>query len=390
MKNNLFTSLFVCLICLLPVVPVQADEDCDQALREAKTAYNAGNYSKAKSLYDYVASECGNNYGSAASMSQKCKDALTPKLSVSRTNISVGASAGTTSVTVSGNRTWKLANTNSSLFTVTRNGDNISISYVANPNTTERTDYFDVQATDGSKSVRVYVKQAAKEAAPTPYLTVDKTSISSSYSGKTAYVTVSSNVAWELLYASGTMYNVTRSGNTLTVTIHENTTTDSRSDYFKVKTSDGTKEVKISLSQDGKPAPTGPTATIASVNVDHNTWNGNLKGMKIHVDFTAYDVLYHSVKVCIYFHFQDGNALNGVYGSGYITSDGKVTCQSSATANYTNTHWSDFSLFMPYNYLNMSAGCKNVSLEGQVGIYDDTAKKWLTSDYTKFYFTFSN
>ena len=42
------------------------------------------------------------------------------------------------------------------------------------------------------------------------------------------------------------------------------------------------------------------------------------------------------------------------------------------------------------DYLNMSSGCKDVSLEGRVGIYDDTAGKWLTDSQKKFTFSFSN
>ena len=128
-------ALSVCIISLISFAPVYADEDCDLTLREAKTAYNAGEYSKAKKLYDYVVNICGASYGNASSWSQKCQEALTPKLSVSRSNISVGAYSGTTSITVTSNRTWKLNNTSSSLFTVNRSGDNITISYSANPNT---------------------------------------------------------------------------------------------------------------------------------------------------------------------------------------------------------------------------------------------------------------
>ena len=250
MKNTIVT-LSLCIIGLMLSAGVRADEDCDLALREAKTAYNSGEYTKAKKLYDYVVSICGSSYGSASSWSQKCEDALTPKLSVSRSSISVGADSGTTSITVTSNRTWKLNNTSSSLFTVSRNGDNISISYSANPNTSSRSDYFDVVTTDGSKSVRVYVNQEAN-ANTTPYLSVNKTSISASASGTTEYLTVSSNTTWEVQYASGTMYSVTRNGNTLTVKINANTTTESRNDYFNVKTTDGSKVQKISLSQSGK------------------------------------------------------------------------------------------------------------------------------------------
>ncbi|MGN0235662.1 MAG: hypothetical protein ACI4BD_05025 [Paludibacteraceae bacterium] len=132
-------------------------------------------------------------------------------------------------------------------------------------------------------------------------------------------------------------------------------------------------------------------AVINDITVDHNVYQNGQKGMRIHVKFDAYNVLNHSVKVCVYFHYSDGgNALKGIRGSGYCTSDGSVTVQSASKATYTNTTWSDFTLFMPYQKLNMQAGCKDVSLEGRVGILDNTTDKWLTTKHKKFSFTFSN
>lgn len=393
MKRNWL--IVFCGILLLPYVSLRADDDCDATLREAKTAYNAGDYVKAKKYYDYVIDACGGSYGNASSWSQKCQEALSPKLSVSRTNISVSAYSGTTSISVTSNRSWKLTNTSSSLYTVSRNGDNISISYSANPNTTSRSDYFDVVTTDGSKSVRVYITQEGK-ANTTPYLTVNKTSISASASGTTEYITVSSNTTWEIQYPSGNMYSVTRNGNTLTVRINANSSTESRTDYFNVKTTDGNKVQKISLSQSGKSSTSSSSssynsyATINNITVDHNVYQNGYKGMKIHVKFDAYSVLNHSIKVCVFFSYSGGRDLNGIVGSNYVTSDGKATVQEIGTANYNNTTWNDFTLFMPYTNLNMQSGCKNISLEGQVGVYDLTAHKWLTSSYKKFTFTFSN
>lgn len=382
-------KVFFCAVCtVLSFIstPIYGDEDCNNALREAKQAYNASNYSKAKSLYDYVVRECGSSYGNASTMSQRCTDALSPRLSVSRTNISVSANSGSTSITITSNRTWKLTNTSSSLFTVSQSGDNVSISYNANPNTTPRTDYFDVVTTDGSMSERVYISQEAK-ANPTPYLSVNKTSISTSSYGTTEYITVSSNATWEVQYPSGNMYSVTRNGNTLTIRIEENASTESRSDFFNIKTTDGSKVQKISLSQTGK---SGPFATINNITVDHNVYQNGYKGMRIHVKFDAYSVLNHTIKVCVYFAYKNGSDLNGVVGSNYITPNGKATVQDTGTAHYTNSTWSDFTLFMPYVNLNMASGCKDVSLEGQVGIRDVTTDEWLTSSYKKFTFTFSN
>ena len=468
MKKILY--LIIVLLCSSQYI-ILAD-DCSDALSEAKSLYNSGNYAKAKSLFEYVKSECGSSYGDATNWIAKCDDALTPKLSLSRTSISVGASSGSTSITVTSNRIWELRNTSSSIFSVSKSGNTITIQYYSNSSTNSRNDYFDVVTTDGSKSVRVNFYQGGKSASPslsvsktsisagangiTEYITVtcnttwevqypsgtmysvtrsgntltvkinanssteprsdyfnvrttdgskvqkiqltqgrvatlsvSKTSISCSASGTTEYITVTSGKTWEIQYPSGTMYSVTRSGNTLTVKIKENTSTESRSDYFNVKTTDGSIVQKIELTQSGR-STSNSYATINNISVDHNVYENGYKGMKIHVKFDAYNVYNHNIKVCVYFAYEGGNALKGKTGSDYITPSGNVTVQKSSTANYTNTTWNDFTLFMPYTYLNMQSGCNNVSLEGGVGIYDSTSQKWLTNSNKKFSFTFSN
>ena len=359
MKRNWLIVL--CGIMLMPFVSMHADEDCDETLAEAKKAYNAGEYTKAKKYFDYVVDVCGASYGNAASWSKKCKDAATPKLSVSRTSISVGAASGTTSVTVTSNRTWKLSNTGSSLFTVSKNGDKVTINYSANSSTTSRSDYFDVVTTDGSKSVRVRITQDAKEITE-PYLTVSQTSISASASGTTKTLTVSSNIAWEVQYPSATMYSVTRNGNTLTVTIKENTRTESRADFFNVKASDGSKLQKISLSQSGKSSSssssTQKSATVYSVSADHNVMYNGEKCMKIHSHFSVYNMKGQKVYVIAWLYDNNNN-----YQTSYrtearydhnINDSHSVMAWETVTPRYDNSEWKDYVLYLPNELISKS------------------------------------
>lgn len=237
----------IALLCCSQFVMLA--DDCSDALSEAKSLYNNGNYAKAKSLFEYVKSECGSSYGDATNWIAKCNDALNPKLSLSRSSVSVGASSGSTTITVTSNRNWDLRNTSSSMFSVSKSGNTITIQYYSNSSTSSRSDYFDVVTTDGSKSARVNFTQSGKSVSPS--LSVSKTSISASASGTTEYLTVTCNTSWELQYPSGTMYSVTRNGNSLTVKILPNSSTESRSDYFNVKTTDGSKVQKIQLTQYG-------------------------------------------------------------------------------------------------------------------------------------------
>ena len=252
-------------------------DDCSDALTEAKSLYSNGNYQKAKALFEYVQSECGSSYGDATNWITKCDDALTPKLSLSRSSVSVGASSGSTTISVTSNRTWELRNTSSNMFSVSKSGNTITIQYYSNSSTSSRNDYFDVATTDGTKSVRVNIYQSGKTTSPS--LSVSKTSISAGASGTTEYITVTCNTSWEVQYPSGAMYSVTRNGNSLAVKINANSSTESRSDFFNIKTIDGNKVQKIQLSQSGKSTYSNSSATINKVWVDHNVYQNNQKGM---------------------------------------------------------------------------------------------------------------
>ncbi|MGN1239805.1 MAG: hypothetical protein ACI4TV_02900 [Paludibacteraceae bacterium] len=257
--RRITSFLFISACLWVFVMPIYAD-DCSEALNEAKSEYNAGNYSKAKELFDYVISECGADYEDAAAWAKKCADKLTPKLKVSNTNISVGASAGTTSITVTSNREWKLQNTSSNMFSVSKKANTVIVDYYANPYSVARSGYFELVTKDGLKSVRITVNQSPATHSNTgttsissseATLSVSKSSISAQASGTTEYITVTCNQSWEIQYPSDEMYSVSRDGNRVIVKIYPNPSRNQRTDFFNIKTTDGKKVIKISLSQAG-------------------------------------------------------------------------------------------------------------------------------------------
>lgn len=265
MKRFLFFWGVLCSVALYA-------DDCSDALNEAKSLYNAGNYSKAKALFDYVVSECGSSYSDAASWSRKCEEKLTPQLTVSRTNISVGASAGTTSITVTCNREWKLQNTSSNIFAVSKNGNTVTINYYTNSTSNSRSDYFDIVTLDGSKSVRVTITQlgANSTSSSNNYpnavtLSVSRTSISVGASAGTTSITVTSNREWRLQNTSSNMFYVSKNGNTVTINYYANTTSSSRSDYFDIATTDGSKSVRVTITQSGTSSSNYSGETTLSV-----------------------------------------------------------------------------------------------------------------------------
>ena len=80
-------------------------------------------------------------------------------------------------------------------------------------------------------------------------LSVSKSYIYATASGVTEYITVTSNRSWEIQYPSGGMYTARRDGNKVVVNISTNTTNATRNDFFNIRTTDGKKSIKITLSQ---------------------------------------------------------------------------------------------------------------------------------------------
>ena len=382
--KKILCSIVIFLCCSQFIVLA---DDCSDALSEAKSLYNSGNYAKAKSLFEYVKSECGSSYGDATNWIAKCDDALTPKLSLSRSSVSVGASSGSTTITVTSNRTWELRNTSSSMFSVSKSGNTITIQYYSNSSTSSRNDYFDVVTTDGSKSARVNFTQSGKSVSPS--LSVSKTSISAGASGITEYLTVTCNTSWEVQYPSGTMYSVTRNGNSLTVKINANSSTESRSDYFNVKTTDGSIVKQIQLSQSGKSSTStysNASATIQKVWVDHNVYENGNKGMRIHIKMNVYNLRSKQGRAVAYFYTSSGTALVD-RNNQYNTNTGKVCCPGNLNPGYDNTLYEDFTVFMPYYELHIST---KGSYKFFVSIWDYSAsphKELTQSDWIGFTYT---
>ena len=246
--KKVFFLLMVFLCCSTSLAFA---DDCADALNEGKSSYNNGNYQNAKALFEYVKSECGNNYGDVISWINKCNNALNPTLTVSKSSISCSHNGTTESITVTSNRTWEVQYPTGDMYNVTRNGNSLTVKIYSNSSTESRTDYFNVVTTDGSLLKKITLTQSGK----TKSLTVNKSSISCSSEGTTEYITVNSNTSWEVQYPSGDMYNVTRNGNSLTVKIYSNSSTESRTDYFNVKTTDGNIVKKITLTQSGGSSP---------------------------------------------------------------------------------------------------------------------------------------
>lgn len=377
--------LFIGFVCFCTNLSVFADETCDEALVEAKQKYNAGNYAKAKALFEFIKDECGSNYRDVNSWISKCNSALNPTLSLSRSSISFGSSSSSSSITVTSNCDWRIRTAGSSWLSTSISGNTINVSCSSNTSSSSRSSYFDVITTDGARSARVSVSQSG---VTPPSLSVSRTALSVGSSATTEYLTVTCNSSWEIQFPSGSMYSVTRSGNTLTVKINANTSTESRSDFFNIKTTDDSKSVRVTINQSGKSISSSSNNAFASIEkvwVDHNVYQNSLKGMRIHVKFTVYNMLNRTGQATVYFYYSNGNALKDINGS-YKTTNGNVATHVDFTPNYTSCIFKDLQIFMPYNELH----CTNrgrYDLKFFVSIWSDYNVEMKKSDWVNFTLT---
>lgn len=168
------------------------------------------------------------------------------RLDVSSSNVEFSADGGSRTIDIYTDGECRISTQPESWANVTINGNTISLSVNENQGT-KRSDYFVIKS--GSYERRINISQAGKTAT---LLNVSSDNLSFSYSGGTRTITVSTDGEWQIGTGTAGWGHTSISGNTITLRIDENTSSSSRTDYFVIKS--GSKEKRINISQDGKPA----------------------------------------------------------------------------------------------------------------------------------------
>lgn len=168
------------------------------------------------------------------------------RLDVSTSNIELNADGGNRTIDIYTDGECQISTQPASWANATISGNSISLRVNENPGT-KRSDYFVIKS--GSYEKRINISQAGKTAT---HLNVSSDNISYSYSGGTRTITVYTDGEWQISTGTAGWGHTSISGNTITLRIDENTSSSSRTDYFVIKS--GSKEKRINISQDGKPA----------------------------------------------------------------------------------------------------------------------------------------
>ena len=209
----------------------------------------------------------------------------------------------------------------------------------------------------------------------TPRLSVSRTSIKVGSATSTEYITVTCNKPWKIKYPSATMYRVIRNSNILTININENTSTETRSNYFIIETLDGSKSQKIELTQLGKEI----SATIHDVWIEKNDY---LKLLSIHVKFTVKNMEGKVGRIVAYFYTESGTKLVDKNGK-FTTEKGQVCVAGGFEVTSSNSTYNDFLIRFPLNELHVNEHGKykffiSIQDHNRNGIEDS---KWVTFSY---------
>ena len=267
--------------------------------------------------------------------------------SISSQYASFGSDGGNRTFTVSSSAAWKISLNTANWGHLSRSGNTLYLRVDANNSSSSRTDYFIIGS--GSKSIRVDISQGKGNS-----LTVSTDSLSFSYAGGSRTISVNSSSSWKIGTKTYDWGHLSTDGNAVTIRVDANTSTNSRTDYFTIKS--GNLEKRINISQSGNTQTTSNNATIKSVYVSNDADVDGEKGLSVKVSFDVSGMKGHNGRVSCYFYDSNGNALidrNNRYHTSGTPSN--VSSGEDIKPRYDNSTYTDFEIKIPYSELHLSS-----------------------------------
>lgn len=267
--------------------------------------------------------------------------------SISSQYASFGSDGGNRTFTVLSSAAWKISVNTANWGHLSRSGNTLYLRVDANNSSSSRTDYFTISS--GSKSIRVDISQGKRNS-----LTVSTESLSFSSAGGSRTITVNSSSSWKIGTKTYDWGHLSTDGNTVTLRVDANTSTNSRTDYFTIKS--GNLEKRINISQSGNTQTISNNAAIKSVYVSNDADVDGEKGLSVKVSFDVSGMKGHNGRVSCYFYDTNGNALidrNNRYHTSGTPSN--VSSGEDIKPRYDNSTYTDFEIKIPYSELHLSS-----------------------------------
>jgi hypothetical protein len=127
--------------------------------------------------------------------------------------------------------------------------------------------------------------------------------------------------------------------------------------------------------------PSREEGDFQEVWVEHNVYENNKMGMRIHLKFSIKNHKSEKCRLVVYFEFINGTKLKD-YNNLYRTIDGHVSVGMDFMPGYDSTIYDNFIVFMPYSELHLASG--HHELRFCASLYDYNANAHLT--YSNYYF----
>ena len=285
------------ILLLVFVATINSQNDCDISLQEAQKAYNEKNYPLTKILCNHIISNCGENYGNVQKILQEIEEANNPSLFLSSKDIFLDYDSTQTQIYIDSNIEWGIKILFSDIFSVSKKDNKIIINIEENNTPTARHRYFDVISKDGLLSNRVNIYQFSKSSYEDTlpkielnkrFLLIDKTKIFCSAHADTNYIEVKSNFPWDIQYEEQSTFSFSRIENKIMIISKENTTIESITERFFIRTLDNKiiKKVTIVKSGNTEISELSPKATNSS-NYGTNTNFQSNKNTELKTDRTS-------------------------------------------------------------------------------------------------------
>ena len=122
-----------------------------------------------------------------------------------------------------------------------------------------------------------------------------------------------------------------------------------------------------------------PSAAFDSIWVEYDVKEGEARGMKIHVAFSAYGMKDMDAYLAIYFKYNDD--LAGFLkdkNKKFQSSEGDVAVYRSIKPAYDPAVYKDLSLFIPYNELDLEPGIYDLTMDVKLIYQKGGVLQWLT------------
>ena len=126
---------------------------------------------------------------------------------------------------------------------------------------------------------------------------------------------------------------------------------------------------------------TTPNGEIKSLRVEHNVYQNGVKGMKVYSTFDVNNLNGQTIYGYVYIYWNDNTTpLHDAYGN-------NLSFSGYGVANYENSRFTDFCVFVPYTGLLLSPGYGTANLSFDFSIKTSSGDQLDRRNNTKFTMT---